>query len=93
LGVQPQRYFSQPSEAAEFAITARDYDGKAVSTDVHLELAQWNWRKRSASEVKASIDVHTDAQGSASAAVKTPAQGGSYQVRVTARGAAGREIE
>jgi hypothetical protein len=93
LDVQPRRYFTEPSSTEAFAVSARDYDGKPVSTDVHFELAEWNPRKRSTSGASVTANVHTDAQGAATASVTIPARGGSYRARVTARDSEGRELE
>ncbi len=93
LNVQPERYFYQPSSLGVFKIQARDYDNHPVSTNVHVELAVWKWRGRSAGDVKGATDVRTGADGSATAELKIPAEGGSYRVFATARTPEGRTLE
>ena len=59
-----------------------------------MELFRWTWRNRQSSGTLVSAtDVDTGADGSASADVAIPAQGGSYRVRVTAHTPEGRDVE
>jgi alpha-2-macroglobulin len=93
LNVQPERYFYQPQSSAGFKIEARDYDNKPVSANVHVEIALWNWRSRSAGEVKGSTEVTTDANGAATAEIKLPATGGDYRITAKARTPENRVVE
>jgi len=93
LNVAPNRYFYEPGAKGVVSIQARDYDNKPVSTKVHVELIQWNWRTPARSEVKAVADVVTGADGAATAELGLPLEGGFYRVRVTARTPEGRDVE
>ncbi|PYT29807.1 MAG: alpha-2-macroglobulin, partial [Acidobacteria bacterium] len=93
VNIRPDRYFYEPATKATFTVEARDYDNKPIETPAHVELLTWDWRNRSTSDVKASTDVKTGADGSAPAELMIPRQGGSYQVRVTARTPEGRDVE
>ncbi len=93
LNVEPDRYFYEPGKPATFKVEARDYDNKAVATPIHLEIAGWQWRNRKATEVKASADVTTGTDGTATAQLPIPAEGGEFRVTVTAPTPAGRTVE
>ena len=94
LNITPNRYFFEPSTAATFKVEARDYDNKPVSSAVHVELLTWNWRNRSKKgEIRSQAEVHTDANGSATAELRIPSEGGSYRILATARSAENRTVE
>ena len=93
LNLEPDRYFYQPGATATIKVQARDYDNKPVMTRVHLELAEWHFRDREKGEAKASTDVATSADGSATARLTMPAGGGSYRIIATAPGAFDRTIQ
>ncbi len=93
VNVRPDRYFYEPASKAALTVEARDYDNKPIQTGVHVELLKWNWRDSSKSEVKAQTDVTTGADGSATAELNIPPEGGSYHVRVAARTPEGRDVE
>jgi uncharacterized protein YfaS (alpha-2-macroglobulin family) len=93
LNVEPTRYFFQPGGAAELVVRSRTYDNAPAAARVHLELLKWNFRDRERTELKASTDVDTGPEGSASATLPIPSEGGSYRVRATARTPEGREVE
>jgi alpha-2-macroglobulin len=92
VNVDPNRYFYDPNSKGQFTVQARDYDNKPVQTSVHLELLLWNWRGEKG-DVKASADVNTGADGSATADLNLPAQPGSYRARVTAKTPEGRTVD
>ena len=91
--VAPQRYFYNPGAKATFTVQARDYNNQPVRARVHVELLRWNYREPDRSELKSSTDVDLNAEGNAEVGMDIPAQGGSYQVRATARGGNGRAPE
>jgi uncharacterized protein YfaS (alpha-2-macroglobulin family) len=93
LNVEPARYFFQPGGSAELVVRSRSYDNAPVSTHVHLELQKWTSRDRDHTEVKASADVDTGREGSASATLPIPPDGGSYRVFATTRTPEGRDVE
>ncbi len=93
LNVEPDRYFFQPGSSGGFKVQARDYDNKPVATAVHLEIATWNWRNRSKGDVKSANDVKTGVDGSATAELKIPGEGGSYRVTVSAHTPEGRTVQ
>src|SRR6185312_9611962 len=94
LNITPNRYFFEPSTDATFKVEARDYDNKPVSSAVHVELLTWNWRNRSKKgEIRSQAEVHTDANGSATAELRIPSEGGSYRILATARSAGNRTVE
>jgi hypothetical protein len=92
LNIRPDRYFYQSGSKGMFTVEARDYDNKPISAKIRLDLLTWDWRNRSASEIKTSTDV-TIAEGSTKAELNVPADGGSYRVRATARTPEGRDVE
>jgi uncharacterized protein YfaS (alpha-2-macroglobulin family) len=92
LNVEPQSYVVEPSTIGEFKVDARDYDNHPIATRVHVELALWDWRNRSA-ELKSTADLVTGADGFATAELKIPAEGSSYRIRASARTPEGRTIE
>jgi len=93
LNIRPQRYFYQPGTQAALIVQSRDYDNKPVPAHAHVELLVWNRRSRSDSQVKAATDVDTGAEGSATANLPLPNQGGAFRVHVTARTPEGRDVE
>ncbi|HEY6990191.1 MAG TPA: MG2 domain-containing protein [Bryobacteraceae bacterium] len=93
VNVAPENYFFSPSTTARFRIETRDYDNHPLSSATHLELASYNFRDRSAGRVVSRGDVTTGADGTATAELQIPAQGGSYRVRVSAPSANGRSVE
>ena len=93
VNVEPGRYFFEPGNTGSFKVQARDYDNQPISTAVHLRLVRWDWRQRKATEVFASADSATDAQGSADVDLKMPGNGGSYRVIASARTPEGRLVE
>ncbi len=78
LNVEPDRWFYQPSDTANFKVQARDYDNQPVSTSVHLDLRSYNGRKRSTGETLAQADARTGDDGVGSTTLKLPDKGGSY---------------
>ncbi|HEY3457528.1 MAG TPA: MG2 domain-containing protein [Bryobacteraceae bacterium] len=93
VNVTPTNYFFAPSTTARFRLETRDYDNRPLSSAAHLELASYNFRDRSAGRVVSRADVTTGADGTATAELQLPAQGGSYRVRVNAPSANGRSVE
>ncbi len=92
LNVAPQRYFYPPGSKAAVTVQARNYENRPVTTPVRVELLKWDYRER-AGTIKATADVRTGAEGTATAALDIPPQGGSYRVKVIARTAEGRDVE
>ncbi|MBV9762440.1 MAG: hypothetical protein JO340_17910 [Acidobacteriaceae bacterium] len=92
VNVEPQSYVLEPSVTGDFKVEARDYDNRPVAASMQIELALWDWRERSG-EVKATAQVTAGSDGLATAAVKMPAEGGSYRVTVKARTPEGRNVE
>ena len=93
VNAAPEHYFYAPGAKATFAIQARDYDSKPVQTQAHVELQLGNRREPDKWDTKAATDVNIGTDGSATATLDIPPQGGSYRVRVTARTPEGRDLE
>ena len=93
VNVTPELYFYAPGADAAFMVAARNYDNQPVRTRMHVELLQWNQRSPDKWISRASTDVDTGSEGSASAHLTIPPQGGSYQVRVSARTQENRTVE
>jgi alpha-2-macroglobulin len=93
VNVTPTNYFFAPSTASRLKIETRDYDNHPVSTAAHVELASYNFRDRSAGRVASRADVTTGADGTATAELRVPAQGGVYRVLVSAPGTQRRTVE
>jgi alpha-2-macroglobulin len=91
--VTPQRYFYNPGARTAFTVQARDYNNQPVRTRVHVELLRWNYREPDRSQRKGSADTELNVEGNGEISLDIPAEGGSYQVRATARGGNGREPE
>jgi uncharacterized protein YfaS (alpha-2-macroglobulin family) len=92
LNVQPDRWFYQPGSKGSFKIQARDYENKPVSTPVHLEIRQYDWRARSLGQRLAQGDVRTGSDGVGTVDLPLPATGGDYRVIATSP-SAGRIVE
>jgi alpha-2-macroglobulin len=92
LNVQPQSYVFQPSTAGEFKFEARDYDNHPIAATLRIEIASWDWRSRSG-EVKSTTQVSTGADGTATATLKMPTEGGAYRITARARTPEGRTVE
>jgi uncharacterized protein YfaS (alpha-2-macroglobulin family) len=93
VNVQPERYVCPPGAPARFKVEARDYDFKPVSTRVRVELLHWDWRHTERSRIIATADVDTGPDGTATAALPIPPEGGTYRIRATAKTPEGREVE
>jgi uncharacterized protein YfaS (alpha-2-macroglobulin family) len=94
VNARPDRYFYQPSGAAVITVEARDYESKPVRTRIHVELFRWSWRQHSAAAAALrSADVDTGDDGTGTAQIAIPPQGGSYRLRVSARTPEGREVQ
>jgi alpha-2-macroglobulin len=95
VNARPDRYFYQPGGSAAITVEARDYEFKPVHTRIHLELFRWSWRQRANADAALlrSADVDTGADGTGTAAIAIPPQGGSYRLRVSAHTPEGREVE
>ncbi len=91
VSVEPQRYFYQPSGQAELSLKAVDYDGKPVSVPVKIELLRRKPRQENPEIVK-TTGASTGADGTGSATVPLPAEGGSYEIRVSAISGNGRTV-
>ena len=94
VNAQPDRYFYQPGSRAAFKVEARDYDAKPVAARVRLELYRWTWHARQETVTLAgSTEVSIGADGTASAEMALPAQGGSYRATVTSKTPEGRDVQ
>jgi uncharacterized protein YfaS (alpha-2-macroglobulin family) len=93
VNVMPDRYFYTPGSGADFQVQARNYDNQPVRTTVHVELMQWNRHDPENWTSRGSADGDTGDGGSATAHLDIPAQGGSYQVRVSATTPEHRVVE
>jgi alpha-2-macroglobulin len=93
VNVQPTRYIFDPGSTGTFKVQARDYENKPISTAVHVKLTRWNWRQHEETDVLASTDAATGADGSADVDLKLPGSGGSYRVTVSARTPESRMVE
>lgn len=75
INIEPVSYALHPGDAAKFRVTAVDYDGKPVSTHVHVQLLFRHWAAGKSETVAGSaVDVTTDAEGHAAGelAIGTP---------------------
>jgi alpha-2-macroglobulin len=93
VNIQPTNYFFAPSTMSRFKIAARDYDNHGIATPAHVELAGYNFRDHSTRQVVSRVDVTTGADGTATAEMQIPAQGGVYRVLVSAPTVQGRSVE
>ena len=93
INIQPSNYFFAPSATSRFKIDARDYDNHGVATSAHVEIAGYNFRDHSAGRVASRADVTTAVDGSATAEIQMPAQGGIYRVLVSAPTVQGRTVQ
>ncbi|HEV2447276.1 MAG TPA: MG2 domain-containing protein [Candidatus Sulfopaludibacter sp.] len=92
VNVAPEHYFYTPGSKARFTVQARDYDSNPVKTRAHIELQSWKPHQGDEWETKSATDVDLP-DGSSTATLDIPAQGGSYRVRATARTPEGRDVE
>ncbi len=93
VSVQPQQYFYEPSSQAELEVKALDYDGKPVSTPVKLELIRPARNRNQPGTVVTTASASTGPDGTGKAQLPMPAEGGMYQVRVSASSGNGRRVE
>ena len=92
VNIEPERYFYAPGAKAAFTVQARTYDNQPVRARARVELVQWNRRNPDRWDSRGSTDVDLGADGTATAYLDIPRQGGSYRVRVTARTPEGRDV-
>mgnify|MGYP001587487190 CR=1 FL=1 len=86
------RWVYAPGEEARLRITAADYEGKPVQTHFTLTLKREIWTKKKAvTEVAATREGKTDADGRATISV-APAKAGYYRVYLQAVDPGGRVI-
>ena len=95
VSVEPASYVVQPGQPVKVKVTAQDYDGKPVQTQVHLAAALQNWdsvtHQHSETQM-ASRDAATGADGTV--LVELPVSGnGSFKVRATAQTPENRTVE
>lgn len=84
IHVEPSSYAVRSGENAKFDVTAVDYDGKPVQTQVHLQLLSRRWTSGGAQITRgATIDVTTDVTGKALGNIPVQASG-SFEVEATA---------
>jgi alpha-2-macroglobulin len=93
LNVAPQQYFYAPGSKAAFTVQARDYENMPVRTRAHVELLKVNFRNPNRTEVKGATDLDVGTEGSATASLEIPKDGGEYRVRVSARAPEGRDLQ
>jgi alpha-2-macroglobulin len=84
IHAEPVSYAFRIGETALFNVTAVDYDGKPMQTNVHLQLVQRRWSNgKTETTPGPATDVSTDATGKAQASL--PAQlSGSLEVDASA---------
>jgi len=93
VSVEPTSYVYSPGQTPKIKVTAQDYDGKPVQTQVHLAVHQWNsdihkWVEATS----AARDVTTAADGTALA--ELPVTGsGDFEVTATAQTPENRTVE
>lgn len=92
VSAQPDSYVLTPGSSTTLKISARDYDNKPVATNVHLEIASWNWRQKSTEGKISDANVTTGEDGTATATVTVPSTGGEIRVLASAN-AGGRTVE
>ena len=89
---QPESYVVTPGKATTIKVSARDYDNKPIATNVHLQLATWDWKSRSTTGTQTEANVTTGDDGTAIATVTAPQTGGEIRILATAN-AGGRTVE
>ncbi|MCU1325213.1 MAG: alpha-2-macroglobulin domain protein, partial [Bryobacterales bacterium] len=94
LNVTPDRYVVAPGSRASFGVEARDYDNKPVRTRSHVELVSVHYHRNQDPDFEtiASTDVDLQAAEPKKVEFTIPKQGGSYQVRASAKTAEGRTV-
>jgi uncharacterized protein YfaS (alpha-2-macroglobulin family) len=93
VNVEPQRYFYNPSETGALALKAVDYDGKPVSTPVHISIVRISQRKNMPPKVVSTVHGNTGGDGNGTASISVPAEGGSNKITISARSGNGRIVE
>jgi len=92
ISAEPTSYVIDPGATTTLKVSARDYDNKPVVTPVHVQLGAWNWQTHQIEGATSETDVTTSEDGTATATVKVPAQGGELRV-LTTTSAGGRKVE
>jgi uncharacterized protein YfaS (alpha-2-macroglobulin family) len=90
VGVTADKYMYQPGETMQLTVTAKDYDGKPVTTPFHVELGRFLYHQKPV--VFESRDGKTGPDGTATVQLSTK-ETGSVQVKVSTRTPEGRDIE
>jgi alpha-2-macroglobulin len=90
VGVTADRYMYQPGEKMQLTVTAKDYDGKPVTTPFHVELGRFPYNQKPV--IYETRDGQTAADGTATVQMSTRETGG-LQVKVSTRTPEGRDIE
>lgn len=83
VDASPDSYLYKQGSDAVLTVRARDYDGKAVATPVHVEVTRWSWHDNTRNQVMWSGDATTDSHGDAQLRYRVT-EPGSLLVRVTA---------
>lgn len=92
LRASADKYLYAPNDVVTITTEARDYAGKAVpNVSFTAELSPYSWRDKEI-KVVATASGTTGANGSGTAAVKLPGNGGSFLVRVTSKTPSGRVV-
>lgn len=95
VSVEPVSYMFRGGDPVRVKVTAQDYDGKPVQTQVHVTAAQVKWdsvtRKRSET-VAANREVTTGADGTALAELAIT-DSGDFEVKVAAQTPEQRTVE
>ncbi|HEX4170831.1 MAG TPA: MG2 domain-containing protein [Bryobacteraceae bacterium] len=93
VNAEPQRYFYEPGSQAELTLKAVDYDGKPVSTAATIELLRLDPRRPEERKVVKTTTAKIGTDGTGKAELPLMAQGGSYEIRVSAQSGNGRRVE
>jgi uncharacterized protein YfaS (alpha-2-macroglobulin family) len=96
VSVEPTSYVFQAGQPARVKVTAQDYDGKPVQTQVHVRASLEKWdsvtHERTESP-KASIDTTTGADGTAMVDLPLNGQTGDFEVTASAHTPENRTVQ
>ena len=83
VSVEPTSYVFETGQTPKVKVTAQDYDGKPVQTQVHIAVSRWDYSSRSwTNSAGPARDVTTGADGTA--LVELPGIDGSGDIEVAA---------
>jgi uncharacterized protein YfaS (alpha-2-macroglobulin family) len=92
VSAKPTSYVFETGQTPKVKVTAQDYDGKPVQTQVHIAVSQWGWGAQRNAPALLTRDAQTGVDGTV--LVELPMNGsGDYEVAASAQTPENRTVE